>query len=190
MPRIPDTRSREVASVTRRENESKRRKGRRERAGGRKRKPTTAARYRHFVHEECVKLLISPRKRRGSRLPARALYNQKVESGVMPITYSRNHLPSLGQGEVATKFPREISKNPSLVTSVEEDALEALWRGTSRSEREEEGEKEKLLNAQINSQRRTDGEPYDKLKRKSLLNKLKVVERSESRKDLTCLNDN
>ncbi|KYM77361.1 hypothetical protein ALC53_12342 [Atta colombica] len=33
---------------------------------GEKRKPTTTARYRHFVHEECVKLLISPRKRRGS----------------------------------------------------------------------------------------------------------------------------
>lgn len=32
---------------------------------GKKRRPTSAARYRHFVHEECVKLLISPRKRRG-----------------------------------------------------------------------------------------------------------------------------
>ncbi|KYN43804.1 hypothetical protein ALC56_02067 [Trachymyrmex septentrionalis] len=49
-----------------------------------------------------------------------------------------------------------------------------------------------LLNAQINSQRRTDGEPYDKLKRKSLQNKWEVVERrrSEWRKDLTCLDNN
>lgn len=31
---------------------------------GKKSRSTTAARYRHFVHEECVKLLISPRKRR------------------------------------------------------------------------------------------------------------------------------
>ncbi|KYN08147.1 hypothetical protein ALC62_00992, partial [Cyphomyrmex costatus] len=92
IPAFPTTatlkrRSREVASVTRREKreqakegeerESQRARGNHEmrverregKVGGKKkkkRKPTTtAARYRHFVHEECVKLLISPRKRRG-----------------------------------------------------------------------------------------------------------------------------
>ncbi|KYN43805.1 hypothetical protein ALC56_02068 [Trachymyrmex septentrionalis] len=161
MPRIPDTRAAAAmqgrrlcrqknaspSSKRRRRDGSgtervERREGRyadtEEGTGGKKkRKPTTAARYRHFVREECVKLLISPRKRRGSvwlshtSESVRACSRQKHQEASAMRTRVDSARALYRQKKVESGMMAPPPPSPRLTMGCETEDKER-WRGPTR----------------------------------------------------------